>query len=487
MSPSPDRPLAPERTHTDSSAPAPADRRRPRLDRVLFLQHDQLERAASRQAPRPPDTHAATRGLVTTVEQQLDPLRAGVRDAAEAVLRWLASLHESDEPTDLHAVLDRCLRPGPDPAQLNYAALAREVEAATGVSLTPKRLRTAIRHLRAAHSRQTPPTPARAADALDRLGDRVAAALTDPPTRVATVARDRADDATALSTGSSTRARGLTLEILAAVRAAAGRLIENDFAEGLPRTIDLAAVERDLVEHLRTARQAIDRPGARAGALQRLQRSLAEYDASVAADMRLVLDGARAIDALLGPRTLPGTLGRLNVLVAGRALLPSAAYVQRLLALADHALTLHHDPDTQRLLNAARRGPRDARLPRPRRVASYALNNAATHLLQRLFTGQLAAADGSLELAHACLQRIRRDDPAFRLLPVSEAIYHTVDARLHDQYDDAHAFFHRLGPGRALRLLTDLARFDNCRPLVAAVHHAALDALPSLRQRLIRL
>ena len=80
-------------------------------------------------------------------------MRKNVRDAAAAVLAWLAAVVAHDEAGgNLDGVLDRCLRPGPDIERVNFAAMAQEIKQVTGVELSPRRVQTAVNQLRAARS-----------------------------------------------------------------------------------------------------------------------------------------------------------------------------------------------------------------------------------------------------------------------------------------------------------------------------------------------
>ena len=93
--------------------------------------------------------------VIGRVDEAADAVRANVQDAARAVLTWLASSVGHRGADDLETTLDRCLRPGPDIERVNFAALAAEVTRVTGVELTPKRVQTAVSHLRRARRRET--------------------------------------------------------------------------------------------------------------------------------------------------------------------------------------------------------------------------------------------------------------------------------------------------------------------------------------------
>ncbi len=89
---------------------------------------------------------------VDRIDDRVNEVRANVRDAARAVLQWLALVieHETDgeATSSLDDVLRRCLRPSADPADVSYAALAEDIHRVTGITLTAKRVQTAVRHLR---------------------------------------------------------------------------------------------------------------------------------------------------------------------------------------------------------------------------------------------------------------------------------------------------------------------------------------------------
>jgi len=129
--------------------PRTADGPRARRYRTVFVDWSKLgpslsQQAASDTPPTPP------RPIITTVDDQLDPLRKNVKDAAKAVLTWLAQAVDHGEDVNLDDVLDACLRPGPDSSRVNFNALTEQINATLGTDFTAKRIRTAVRHLRQA-------------------------------------------------------------------------------------------------------------------------------------------------------------------------------------------------------------------------------------------------------------------------------------------------------------------------------------------------
>ena len=67
------------------------------------------------------------RRILRSVEAEVQPVRRNVKDAAEAVVTWVAAVLDNGQETNLNDVLDRCLRPGPDVERVNYAALAEQI------------------------------------------------------------------------------------------------------------------------------------------------------------------------------------------------------------------------------------------------------------------------------------------------------------------------------------------------------------------------
>jgi hypothetical protein len=202
--------------------------------------------------------------------------------------------------------------------------------------------------------------------------------------------------------------------------------------------------------------------------------------------MHLVLAGARVVIGLAGAESLPGVLAQLNVAVVGREMLGSELYRSELLRLAEAALKLHEDEPTKRLLRRVRRLPEDRRLPSPLRVRSYSLNNAATHILERLFTGELADDDGRLlRKARWCIDQMRRRDGAFALIDATRAIDAATGAQLTGDGGPAVDLFRAWGRQRSLSVLRHVVAYDNCPALVEAVRRHALSAIPDLRFALI--
>ncbi len=406
-------------------------------------------------APEPTDARPdAPRSVhVQRIDDAVEGVRANVRDAARAVLTWLAAVVEHDDldaDENLDEILRRCLRPSSDPKDVNYAALAQDIRRVTGVKLTAKRVQTAVRHLRKLHApddtQTTPQTSERNTKSPEKnrkQNDPLAAGLLALRERLAdhfalikTIAA--AHDARAESTQhapDAARRRELGIDLLAAVRAAAGRVIDRGFGEHIPEHTDLSALEGRFLGYLRdslgagvqgpgfgkdqskfaeTTRAAGQTPSHRPQTRQTQPSRLrddfsallltlshhpltrdpsATPDETAVADVKLVLLGARIVAALLGPDALPGVLAHLNVLVVGRDLIDTDLYVAEMLRLAHAAEALHHDDATQTLLRWCRRQPEalNRKLPGAVRVASYARSNAATRLYERSFLGTIDA------------------------------------------------------------------------------------------------
>ena len=81
--------------------------------RTLFLDWSLIESSIGPSAPAAEsDTDTPRRHrLVTTVADEVKPLRKNVRDSDRAVLTWLASVTQHDASSRLEDVLDHCLRP----------------------------------------------------------------------------------------------------------------------------------------------------------------------------------------------------------------------------------------------------------------------------------------------------------------------------------------------------------------------------------------
>ena len=427
--------------------------------------------------------------VIGRVDDAADAVRANVQDAARAVLTWLASVVGHRGDGDLETTLDRCLRPGPDVERVNYAALAAEVSRVTGVELTAKRVQTAVAHLRRARRRKAE------AAALHRVKSTGAAGLQS----LEATLRDRFDELAAAECG-GLPARDVAVEVLAAVRAAAGRLIDRDFGEGIVETLDRPSTGGRFLRFVGSVLQEDDAPAtgsAAAPALRRFMQTLAEHPGRgrSEADMRLVLDGAKVVSTLVGEASLPGVMAHLNVMVAGRDLTDTDLYVAEMLRLAALAEALHDDPATERLRQHARRLPEDRRLPSPIRVSSYCRSNAATRLYDRIHRGDLdphatALADATgtstyLQLADATHDAMLARDGGFTLTLTTELLRHVVHTRVTGDRAALDAYLHRLGEAKALDRLEALVRYENNDALVAEAHDHAVRVYPSLRNRLI--
>ena len=427
--------------------------------------------------------------VIGRVDDAADAVRANVQDAARAVLTWLASVVGHRGDGDLETTLDRCLRAGPDVERVNYAALAAEVTRVTGVKLTAKRVQTAVAHLRRARRR--------AAEAAAATPSRpgVAAAYSAMATRLREASAGLMD-----AKPGDPLAREVAVEVLAAVRAAAGRLIDRDFGEGIDRALDQPAAGGRFLRFVGTVLQEDDSPaaGSLSGPeLRRFVRSLDGYTdrGRSEADMRLVLHGARVVSKLMGEASLPGVMAHLNVMVAGRDLTDTDLYVAEMLRLAGLAEALHDDPATERLRQHARRLPEDRRLPSPIRVSSYCRSNAATRLYDRIHRGDLdphapALADATgkrtcLQLADATHDAMLARDGGFTLTLTTEFLRHVVHARVTADAAALDAYLHRLGQAQTLDRLEALVRFENNDALVAEAHDHAVRVYPSLQNRLI--
>lgn len=463
-------------SHGQSETRRPVER-----PRTFFVDWQDLETkmtAAQAEAqcdvPRP---SGRRRRILRSVAAEVQPVRRNVKDAAEAVATWVARVLDSRRETDLSEVLNRCLRPGPDIERVNYAALAEEISSTVGVALSAKRVQTAVNHLRLCNRNKAVPTnPTSLSQKLAALHQQLEANYT------------ALIDSEAVPQDASRRS--MAVAVLGAVRSAAGHLIENDFGEGICAEIDLDALEgrfldfvRDMVKQGPLADQST--PLARD--LRRLLLDLGQFDGSTEDHMRLVVDGSAVVATLVGPDSLPGLIAQLNVLVVGRYLLDSQLYCAELLRLAAAAAALHDDPQTRRFMNWVRRQDQDQRLPNPIRAASYCWNNAATHILERLYLEQWPQAEVESWLAKArqCLDQMRDRDSGFRLIQTTELIRLIVVAKFDGDDEPIHATFKAMGAAKALALLGDLIRFDNCPQLIQAARQYAVTALPELKDQLI--
>lgn len=426
----------------------------------------------SRGAPSSP----GSRRVLSSVAEEAGDLRKNVRDAAKAVLSWVAGVVEHEGPGNLNDVLNRCLRPGADVGELNYEALAREVNDAMGISLSGKRVRTAVAHLRQHREQQGREGRRRAMkQSLEALVGRLRAnheALVRSP-----------------SSGSVTLRRTIALEVLTAVRSAASRLIERGYGEGIAETVDLDNLEGKFLDYVRgiAGGKAQGHPDTVPQDLQRLLIALGDYDGSAECDMRLVVTGSSVVNDLMGPDSLPGLMGQLNVLVAGRFLLESELYCAELWRLAQAAAKLHDDAETRKLLNWLRRLPSERRLPGPTRLASYCLNNAATHILERVHRGELQPATAWMDKAQGCYELMRQHDSGFRLVKATQVLLLTVQAKLDGDATKIETHFRDLGADASLAVLQDIAEYDSSAELREAAQAHAVRVLPQLKHQLIPL
>jgi hypothetical protein len=433
--------------------------------------------------------------VIGRINTRVQPLRANVQDAARAVLTWMSEVVGHTAEADLDAVLDRCLKPGPDIERVNYVALADEIAQATGISLSPKRVRTAILHLRRGQ-KQIVATPTGSDHALSGRLQELDAELR----------RGYAELNQSAKLSPSLR-REMGTQILAAVRSAAGRVIDRDFGEGIPEQISSGDLRSQLHGHLLdvlTPTKRVDHLQAETSTtrvLESLLEALANHQLSASsqpdpeANMRLVLRGAKAVSVLLGSDSLAGTMAQLNVLVAGRDALATDLYVAEMLRLASHAHQLHDDADTQRYLNWARRLPEDRRLPSAIRVSSYCRSNAATRLMDHIYRGDLdphavSLADASgrrsaWQLAQDTHDRMLACDSGFTLTLTTQMIRHILDARLSNDQTTLDDYLQRLGPERTLDRFEALVKFENNGQLVSEAAHHIQRIYPDTARQLI--
>ena len=509
-------------THPQPTVSTSSDTPRKRW-RTVFMDGDVLQATAEARAMRAagPEVFDAGLRVVARAEDEIGAVRRNVRDAAGAVLAWLAAVVAHDDAGgDLDGVLDRCLRPGPDVERVNYAAMAAEIEAVTGVSLSPRRVQTAVLQLRAARGKRV---VAERDAALERVAGSDAAHPSAPepdaePLQTALRELDvdlrasfdeLAELAELTDPAADTTRRALGTAVLTAVRAAAGRVIDRDFGEGIPEretphTGDLEdrflTFVRDSVRRRADAGAADDRVEPH---LRRLLVTLAESgaravgaDTDAENDVNLVMHGARVVCCLLGVDSLPGVVAQLNVLVTGRALIQTDLYVAEMLRLAARAESLHDDAATKRYLTWVRRLPEDRRLPSALRVASYCRSNAATRIYDRVFDGALdadapALADATRpprtyrQLADAAHDAMLARDGGGTLTLTGVLVRHTVSAKLDGHDRDVRAHLEALGEDKALERLEALIRFENNDALVRAARSHAVAVYPTLATRLI--
>jgi len=417
---------------------------------------------------------------VTTVDDEVNGLRLNVKDAARAVLSWLASVTQHEGNGSLDRVLDKCLRPRADASAVNYAALSNEINRTLGMDLSAKRVQTAVRHLRNAAAKgreqasgtQTVKTPTMA-DRFDALH-----------------ARLQANHEKLLSgqgRTSNTLRRAVAHDVLGVLRASAGRLIECGFGEGIPEHVDLDATRQRFLIFVQRALGCglgTDEPCDIRDDLARLLSALHDHDGSTEADMQLVVTGANVVADLAGPDSLPGLMAKLNVLMVGRPMLESDFFVSQMLTLAEAAGNLINDKSTRAYMAWARHQPKDRLTPSPNRVRSYCLNNAATHILERLHTGELTGGRWFVNAQH-CFDTMKKHDRGFKLLKTTEAIMLSVLADLTGNTAPARDFFTRLGRDKSLGLLADLRQFDNSDALNRLVRRGATAVHPTLAGQLL--
>lgn len=449
--------------------------------RTLYVDFAKLEATAAPMVDTQADERRATsRGRVTTVDEEVNGLRRNVRDAAGAVLTWLASVTQHQDTGDLDRVLDKCLRPGADTTAVNYAALAHEINQALGLDLSAKRVQTAVRHIRDAAAKQheqktlAQDTPSLTlADRFESLQNRLLA---------------NHDRLVSEQGGSDqTLRRAVAHDVLCVLRSAAGRLIECGFGEGIPQRVDLDATRQRFMAFVRrVVRDGLgkDDQSSLRGDLAGLLSALSEHDDTADADMRLVVAGACVVGDLAGPDSLPGLMARLNVLMVGRPMLDSEFFVSQMLTLAEAAGGLIGERDTHAYMSWVRLQPEDRRTPSPNRVRSYCLNNAATHVLQRLHTGELTGAHW-FETAQHCFDTMMKHDRGFQLVKTTEAGMLCVLAEMTSNTDPARDFFSQLGRDKSLDLLRDLARFDNSDVLNRLVRRHAESVYAGIASQLL--
>jgi hypothetical protein len=484
------------RANPNHNEPNGADDSR-RQPRMLYVDFAQLEATVSgndalRVYGKPAQRRATVAGRVTLVKDEVADLRRNVRDAARAVLTWLASVTQHGDtgapgspgspgtPGDLDRVLDKCLRPGADTTAVNYTAMAQEINRTLGTDLSPKRIQTAIRHLR------------------DTATAKTRHAVSDQETGKPTLAR-RLDDLYArLRTnhdrllnieGNSghTLRRAVAHDVLGVLRSAAGRLIECGFGEGIPEHVDLDATRQRFLAFIRRAADKglnSDNQSSLRDDLARLLGALHDHDDTAEADMQLVAAGVSVVADLAGPDSLAGLMARLNLLMIGRPMLESDFFVSQMLKLADAAGSLIHDRATLTDMSWVRLQPEDRRTPSPNRVRSYCLNNAATHILQRLHTGELTGGRW-FETAQRCYDTMIKHDRGFQLIKTTEAIMLCVLADMTGNTDPARELFQKLGGDKSLDLLRDLARFDNSTALNRLVRRHADATHPGIATQLL--
>ena len=432
---------------------------------------------------------------ITRLDDEVAGVRKNVQDSACAVLAWLSAVVAHEGKTDLDDILDRCLRPGPDIERVNYAAMADDIFRVTGVELSAKRVQTAVTHLRAAREKQAAQALDEAVPARDELAQRLAELDARLRDNFASLTADETSTHAALR-------REMGTAVLTAVRSAAGRVIDRDFGEGIPDTVNLQALEGRFLGFVRdtlrkqAARGLASQSGTAEQDLRRLLITLADHDATAEADMKLVMHGSAVVASLLGVDSLPGVMAQLNVLVSGRGLIDTDLYVAEMVRLGHLAESLRDDAATKTYMNWVRRLPEDQRLPSPIRVASYCRSNATTRLLDKLYAGDLdpdaiALADATqpprtyLHLAVDTHDRMLALDGGFTLTLTTQLLRHVVVAHLTGDPAAAITYLEGLGQAKALDRLEALIKFDNNDELVAEAQALVVSVYPGLKRQLV--
>jgi hypothetical protein len=473
----------PARANSNHTPPYGVDELRQR-PRTIYVDFARLESTVAGtdavRAYRPEyDKAVPAARRVTTVDDEVTGLRVNVQDAARAVLTWLASVTQHDSDGNLDRVLNRCLRPGADASAVNFAAMADEINQSLGMDLSAKRVQTAVRHLRDAAAKNRDQASVVQTDTKPTLTQRFDALHTRLQANHDKLINDQGQ-------ASDTLRRAIAHDVLGVLRASAGRLIECGFGEGIPQHVDLDATrQRFLVFVQHTARGlGSDESCSVRDDLSRLLSALQNHDDTAEADMQLVVAGANVVADLAGPDSLPGLMARLNILMAGRPMLESDFFVSQMLELADAAGNLIDDKATHAYLGWVRHQPEDRQTPSPNRVRSYCLNNAATHILERLHTGELAGGHW-FETAQLCFATMKKHDRGFKLLKTTEAIMLCVLAEMTGSTEPSREFFKRLGQAKSLDLLCDLRKFDNSDALNRLVRHGVIAVYPQLKGQLL--
>lgn len=473
-----------DRANTNRVVPRHADESRQR-PRTIYVDFAKLESTPAGtdaiKVYRSTSTPAGkTRTRVTTVQDEVNDLRVNVQDAARAVLTWVSSVTQHDSDKNLDRVLDACLRPSADATEINYAALAQEINQSLGMDLSAKRVQTAVRHLRDAASQnksaQAPSTEP-AAPTMSQRFDALHTRLQDNHDRLLN----------GLGQSDNAFRRAMAHDILGVVRTSAGRLIECSFGEGIPQQVDLDATRQRFlvfIQHAVDHGLGADDQTTIHEDMTRLLKALRDHDGSAEADMQLVIAGANVVADLAGPDSLLGVMARLNILMVGRPLLETDFFVTQMLDLADAAGQLINDKPTRAYMSWNRSQPDDRQTPSPNRVRSYCLNNAATHILQRLHTGELEGGRW-FATAQQCFETMKTHDRGFALLKTTEAIMLCVLADLTESAEPARSFFNSLGSEKSLDLLINLRKFDNSDALNRLVRRHTTTTYPELAGQLL--